>query len=154
MGNIRGGLTTIEEKSLGAIVKSGSRPIMDVLEYGEKPRGKGLYFMDSPGREPEFLTGVAAAGAQIILFTTGRGAPQGFPICPVIKICGNPETCSRLRDHIDVDVSGVFKGESTIEEEGEKVFNEVIEVASGKPTRAEKLGLLDDIEIYIKGPVI
>ena len=84
-GNIKGGLTTIEEKSLGAVIKSGSKIIDDFIEYGEQVRGGKLTVVDSPGREPELLTGLAAAGAQVIIFTTGRGAPQGYPICPVIK---------------------------------------------------------------------
>ncbi|MBW1783304.1 MAG: UxaA family hydrolase, partial [Deltaproteobacteria bacterium] len=88
-GNIKGGLTTIEEKSLGAIAKAGNAPIQAVYEYGEIPQEKGLVVMDSPGREPEILTGLAACGCNVIAFTTGRGAPQGFPFVPVIKITGN-----------------------------------------------------------------
>ena len=87
-GNIEGGLTTIEEKSLGAIAKVGNAVVQDVYEYGEVPRVKGLVVMDSPGREPEILTGLAAAGCNVIVFTTGRGAPQGFPFVPVIKVTG------------------------------------------------------------------
>ncbi|MBU2536584.1 MAG: UxaA family hydrolase, partial [Chloroflexi bacterium] len=101
-GNIAGGLTTIEEKSLGAIVKGGTRPIQDVYNYGERVRGKGLFVVDSPGREPEFLTVLAAAGAQVALFSTGLGVPQGFPFIPVIKVTGNPVTFQRLPDHIDM----------------------------------------------------
>lgn len=88
-GNIKGGLTTIEDKSLGAISKGGTKQIQGILEYGERPSIPGLFFMDSPGREIEFLTGVAAAGCQIILFSTGLGAPQGFPTVPVINISGD-----------------------------------------------------------------
>jgi altronate dehydratase large subunit len=84
IGNIKGGITTIEEKSLGAIAKSGSAPIQAVYEYGTVPKGKGIVIMDSPGREPEVLTGLASAGCNIIAFTTGRGAPQGFPFVPVL----------------------------------------------------------------------
>ncbi len=156
-GNIRGGLTTIEEKSLGAIVKGGTKPIEGFLEYGEEPQNPGLYFMNSPGREMEFLTGLASAGAQIILFTTGLGAPQGFPICPVIKVSGNPDTCRNLEEHIDVDVSQVTKGEEEIEEAGNRIFEEVVKVASGKKVKAE---ILDyerngvNSNIYAVGPVI
>lgn len=156
-GNIKGGLTTIEEKSLGAIVKSGTGVIEDVLEYGERPLKQGLYFMDSPGREMEFLTGVASAGCQVILFSTGLGAPQGFPIVPVIKISGNQNTCEHLREHIDVDVSTIIKGEEKIEEAGDRIFEEIVEVASGKRVKAE---LLDydrsgvNSDIYTKGPTI
>ena len=103
-GNIAAGLTTIEEKSLGAMVKTGSTPILDVFQYGERPpAGKGLFFVDSPGREPEILAALAAAGCQIILFATGIGAPQGFPFVPVVKICGNRKTVEKLVDFIDLD---------------------------------------------------
>jgi len=101
-GNIKGGLTTIEEKSLGAIIKSGSKIIDDFIEYGEQVKEGKLTVVDSPGREPELLTGLAAAGAQVIIFTTGRGAPQGYPICPVIKVTANPRTFERLNELIDV----------------------------------------------------
>ena len=93
-GNIAGGLSSIEEKTLGAIVKSGTRPIQGVLDYPEfVTNEKGLWIKDTPGREPEILTGMAATGAQFMMFSTGRGAPQGFPSMPVIKVCGNPNTC-------------------------------------------------------------
>ena len=109
-GNIKGGLTTIEEKSLGAIAKSGHSPIEAVYEYGVTPEQKGLVVMDSPGREPELLTGLAAAGCNLISFATGRGAPQGFPFVPVIKITGNRVTWDKLRDHMDIDVSSIMEG--------------------------------------------
>jgi altronate dehydratase large subunit len=114
-GNIRGGLTTIENKSLGAIVKGGTKPIQDVLGYGKSPPKPGLYFMDSPGREMEYLTGVVSAGAQIVLFTTGIGAPQGFPIAPVIKVTGNKHTYRKLEEYMDIDVSKIIEGEETFQ---------------------------------------
>lgn len=153
-GNIKGGITTIEEKSLGAICKTGSSKLVDVVCYGEVPSKKGLIFMDSPGREMEALTGFAAGGAQIILFTTGLGAPQGFPIVPVIKISGNPDVCIRLKEHIDVDLSSVFYGQESLNEAAQRLFNEIIEVASFKPTKAEILGYEKFFNIYVKGPVI
>ncbi|MCD6574281.1 UxaA family hydrolase [Candidatus Aerophobetes bacterium] len=156
-GNIRGGLTTIEEKSLGAIIKSGTKPINGVLEYGEQPSDCGLYFMDTPGREIEVLTGLASGGCQLILFTTGVGAPQGFPLCPVIKISGNKNTCLNLKEHIDIDVSTIISGEETIIQAGERIFREILEVASGKKVKAELLGYDKNginIDIYTKGPVI
>ena len=152
-GNIAGGITTLEEKSLGAIAKGGSRPLAGVLEYGERPEGRGLYFMDTPGREAEAVTGLVAGGAQVVLFTTGRGAPQGFPIAPVVKVCGNPRTCKLLGEHIDVDVSGVIEGGETVEGAGRRVLGELLEVASGKPTRAELLGCDLTIEIYAGAPI-
>lgn len=153
-GNIKGGITTIEEKSLGAICKIGSSKLVDVISYGEIPSKKGLIFMDSPGREMEALTGFAAGGAQIILFTTGLGAPQGFPIVPVIKISGNPDVCARLKEHIDVDLSPVFYGQESLDEAGQRLFNEILEVASYKHTKAETLGYEKFFNIYVKGPVI
>ena len=142
---------------MGAIVKSGTGIIQDVLEYGERPTKSGLYFMDSPGREMEFLTGVVAAGCQVVLFSTGLGAPQGFPIAPVIKISGNPNTCERLSEYIDVDVSSIIRGEEEIEMAGDRIFDEVIEVARGKKVKAEILGYDKhgvNSNIYTRGPVI
>jgi len=153
-GNIRGGLSTIEEKSLGAIIKGGSKPIQGVLDYGEKPEGKGLYIMVSPGREIEFLTGPVAGGAQIVIFTTGRGAPQGYPIAPVIKVCGNPRTSEKLSEHIDVDVSDVITENKTLEEAAEKLFEKLVKVASGEKTKAEVTGYDKTIDIYIRGIIL
>jgi altronate dehydratase large subunit len=153
-GNIRGGLSTIEEKSLGALVKGGSRPLQGVLEYGERPPGRGLYFMDSPGMEIVFLTGPAAGGAQVILFSTGLGAPQGFPLCPVIKVCGNRRTVSRLAEHIDVDVSPVLHGEESLDDAGDRLLQELVAVGSGQKTKAEILGLDATVDIYTQGSFV
>jgi altronate dehydratase large subunit len=153
-GNIKGGLTTIEEKSLGAIAKAGNAPIEAVYEYGVSPDVKGLVVMDSPGREPEILTGLAAAGCNVIAFTTGRGAPQGFPFVPVIKITGNKKTWEKLCDHMDIDVSQVIEGEETIAEAGQRIFREIIEIASGKATKAEVSGYTRSMDIYTIGPII
>jgi len=156
-GNIRGGLSTIEEKSLGAVVKSGTRPIVGALEYGEAPTGKGLYFMDSPGRELEFLTGLAATGCQVILFSTGLGAVQGFSLVPVIKVTGNENTACHLAEHIDVDVSGILRGEEELEQAGERLLREIVRVASGAEVKAEQLAYdvrAVNSSIYVKGPVL
>ncbi|MDD1769428.1 MAG: UxaA family hydrolase [Methanomassiliicoccales archaeon] len=153
-GNIKGGLSTIEEKSLGAAVKTGSRKIRRVIPYGSRITSKGLFMVDSPGREPEVLTGLVATGAQVVVFTTGRGAPQGFPFAPVIKITGNPKTAKELADHIDVDVSGILAGEETIEQAGCGILEMVMAVASGRRTRAETLGYEGSMNIYVTGPVI
>ena len=117
-GNIAGGITTIEEKALGAITKGGTAPIRDVYEYGEVPHGKGLFVVDSPGREPEHLTALAAAGAQVITFSTGRGAPQGFPFVPVIKVTGNAATFEKLKDHMDLNVAAILEGKETVNQMG------------------------------------
>jgi len=153
-GNIKGGLTTIEDKSLGAVVKSGTKAIDDVFEYGDKVTKKGLYIVDSPGREPEFLTAAAAAGAQIIIFTTGIGAPQGFPFVPVLKVTGNPNTYKKLYDHIDVYIEIPDKGEDKIKGAGEDIFNELKKIASGKKTKSEVLGYGQFSNIFTVGPVI
>jgi len=153
-GNIKGGLTTIEEKSLGAIAKAGNAPIMAVYEYGVVPLVKGLVIMDSPGREPELMTGLAAAGCNVIAFTTGRGAPQGFPFVPVIKITGNKITWDRLRDHMDMDVSSVIEGLETLPEASKRIFHEILEISSGKLTKAEILGYNKAMDIWTVGPVI
>jgi len=153
-GNIKGGLTTIEEKSLGAIAKAGVSPIQAVYEYGEIPKVKGLVVMDSPGREPEILTGLASSGCNVIAFTTGRGAPQGFPFVPVVKITGNSNTFKKLQDHMDLDVSGVMEGTESLPGAGRRIFLELLEVASGKLTKAEISGYTKAMDIYMTGPVI
>jgi len=139
-GNIAGGITTIEEKSLGSIMKGGGKTLQGVLDYGEIPKGKGLFFMDGPGRTPEAVTGLNAAGAQIIIFPTGGGSPGGSLISPVIKVTGNPQTAQRLRDHIDVDVSSIIRGEELLEKAGERIFQKLLNVANGELTKSETLG--------------
>lgn len=154
-GNIAGGLSTIEEKSLGAIMKSGTRPIQGVLAYPESAAGrKGLWIKDSPGREPEILTGMAATGAQCMLFSTGRGAPQGFPSMPVIKICGNPLTYERMANDMDVNAGTVIRGQTSVRDVGEAVFALMLEVLNGRQTKNEALGYFGSIDIHTLGPVI
>lgn len=153
-GNIEGGLSTIEEKSLGAAIKTGTHLIDGVVDYGNKIEASGLYMVDSPGREPEFLTGIAASGAHMMAFTTGKGAPHNFPFMPVVKITGNPRTASRMRSHIDVDVSMILKSSMTVQSAGEMILEEIMEVASGKVTKAEGMGYDESMNIYTTGPVI
>lgn len=156
-GNIEGGLTTIEEKSLGAIAKSGTKDIQGVLEYGDNPPDSGLYFMDSGAREMELLTGLGASGSHIILFSTGLGAPQGFPFCPVLKISGNGHTTEHICDHIDLDVSTIVEGTESIEQAGERIFQEVLKVASGAQVKAERIGYDNsgvNSDIYTTGPIV
>ncbi|MGI6631871.1 MAG: UxaA family hydrolase [Bacillota bacterium] len=153
-GNIRGGLTTIEEKSLGAISKSGTGKIKGVLEYGERPQSKGLFIMDSPGREPELLTGLAASGCSIVLFTTGRGALQGHPVVPVIKITGNERTAQHLASHMDVDVSAALTRHASLDEMADLIWSKIVDVASGTLTKAEIHGCGRFMNIYVKGPII
>lgn len=139
-GNILGGLTTIEEKSLGCIHKAGTSDICGVLSYGQPVEGKGLYVMDSPGQDIESITGMVAAGAQIVVFTTGRGSPTGSPIVPVIKVTGNPKTAISMGDHIDINCGTVIEGTETIDQCGNRIFHEIFEVSNGKLTCAETLG--------------
>lgn len=153
-GNIKGGLSTIEEKSLGSIAKAGSSPIQAVYEYGTRPTVHGLVVMDSPGREPEILTGLAAAGCNIIAFATGRGAPQGFPFVPVLKITGSRTAAEKMSDHIDINLSGVIDGTDTIPDAGKKVFDALIRVATGGMTKAEISGYTNSMDIFMHGPVI
>lgn len=153
-GNIKGGLTTIEEKSLGAIAKAGTALIQAVYEYGVRPKVSGLVVMDSPGREPEILTGLAAAGCNVIVFSTGRGAPQGFPFVPVIKITGSRTAALKMSDHIDMELSAVIDGGDTIPKAGQRIFEEAVRVASGAMTAAEISGYVNSMDIYMLGPVI
>ena len=154
-GNIAGGLSSIEEKSLGAIVKSGHRPIQGVLEYTDRITDqKGLWIKDTPGREPEILTGMSATGAQALTFSTGRGAPQGFCSMPVIKICGNPITYARMSHDMDLNAGRIITGEKTIEQVGEEAFEMLLKVLSGQMTKNEALSYFGSIDIYCLGPVI
>ena len=142
-GNIAGGITTIEEKSLGCIYKGGTTTLEEVIRYAFPPTGKGLVLMDTPGHDIDQLTGMMAGGSQIAVFTTGRGTPTGSPIAPVIKITGNAETYRKMKDNIDLNVSEILQGKETVKDAGKRIFEEVIAVASGRLTKAEKLGQRD-----------
>ncbi|NUB93364.1 UxaA family hydrolase [Haloterrigena sp. SYSU A121-1] len=142
-GNQEGGLTTIEEKSLGAIAKGGTTPIRDVVDYADPlPVGGGLVVMDTPGYDVESVVGKVAGGAQVIAFTTGRGSTTGNPIAPVIKVTGNPQTADRLANNMDVDASTVLDGES-VEAVGERVYETLLSVADGTRTEAERRGMAE-----------
>lgn len=138
--NIAGGLSTIEEKSLGGAKKSGSATIMDVIDYGEIPaKDSGLYMMYTPGHGSESITGIAAAGAQALVFSTGGGHTISHPIMPTIKITGNGTSYHQMQDTVDLDLSGILAGKITLEQAGEMIYNELIEVLSGKLTKTEIL---------------
>jgi len=139
-GNIEGGITTIEEKSLGCIYKAGKSPIQGVVDYAEPPRGKGLWIMDTPGHDVQSITGMVAGGAQVVLFSTGRGTPVGCPIAPVIKITGNPVTYERMKDNIDINAGTIILGLESVKEVGLRILNELFSVINGKMTKAEALG--------------
>lgn len=146
-GNMKGGLSTLEEKALGGIIKGGSSSINEVVRYGEIPANKGLIIMDTPGYDIESVTGMVAGGAQICVFTTGRGTPIGNPLVPVIKITGNKQTYEKMLDNMDLDMSGVITGEKTISECGEIILQELIDVCNGKYTKAESYGF-GELAIY------
>jgi altronate dehydratase large subunit len=153
-GNIRGGLTTIEEKSLGATHKGGERaPLEDVVGYSAPIRRKGLTVMDTPGLDVESVTGMVGGGAQVVVFTTGLGTPTGNPIAPVIKITGNARTARQMADNIDLDVSGIMDDSETLEASAGRLFDEILAVASGQPTAAETLGHRE-FAIHRRNPTI
>jgi altronate dehydratase large subunit len=153
-GNIRGGLTTIEEKSLGATHKGGERtPLADVVPYAGRITRKGLTVMDTPGLDVESVTGMVGGGAQVVVFTTGLGTPTGNPIAPVIKITGNARTAASMADNIDLDVSGVLDDRETLTAAAARLFDEVLAVASGKETATERLGFRE-FAIHRRNPTI
>jgi altronate dehydratase large subunit len=138
--NIEGGLTTLEEKSLGAIIKGGTRTIQEVIDYADRPTKKGLVIMNTPSAACESMTGLAGGGAHIIIFSTGRGNSVGAPVAPTIKVTGNPHTAAQMEEIIDVDVSVIITDGGAVEVAGEQVWQEVSNVASGKLTLCEILG--------------
>jgi len=149
--NIQGGLSTIEEKALGAVIKSGSRAIDGVLAIAEVPRSPGLYLMDGPSFSPESLTGFAASGAQIMLFTTGPGNSFVNMIAPTIKITAQPETAQRLIHQIDFDASAVLSRGESLEAEGERLMEKIGDVACGTLTWGEVLGEGLEVLTRIRG---
>lgn len=153
-GNIRGGLTTIEEKSLGATHKAGERSrLADVVPYASPIVQRGLTVMDTPGLDVESVTGMVAGGAQIVVFTTGLGTPTGNPIAPVIKTTGNARTAVSMADNIDVDVSGVITGTESLAAAADRLFENMLAVASGTPTASERL-LHREFAIHRRNPTI
>jgi len=153
-GNIRGGLTTIEEKSLGATHKAGERTrLEDVVGYAAPITKRGLTVMDTPGLDVESVTGMVGGGAQLVVFTTGLGTPTGNPIAPVIKVTGNARTAQTMADNIDVDVSAILTAGESFDAAARRLFSEVLEVASGRPTAAERLGHRE-FAIHRRNPTI
>lgn len=150
-GNIRGGLSSLEEKSLGAAYKAGSRPLQELIGYADTPSKKGLVWMDTPGQDIEQLTGMVAGGAQMVLFTSGRGTPTGSPIAPVIKIATNTRMFENMNDNMDVNAGTIIDGTESIEQVGERIFHELHQVANGKLTKAEILKQ-HDFGIWRIGP--
>jgi len=139
-GNKRGGLTTILEKSLGAVAKSGSAPLTDVYLFGEKIDKKGFVFMDSPGFDPCSVTGQIASGANLIVFTTGRGSVSGYMPTPCIKVATNSEMYARMSDDMDINCGDIVSGGATLNDKGRDIFETFIRIASGELTKSEELG--------------
>ncbi len=151
--NIVGGLTTIEEKSMGACKKSGSAPIVGYLEIAERPASTapGLYVMYGPGHGAESISSMAAAGCQVLVFNAGGGHTSSHPIMPTIKITGNATSYALMKDTVELDVSGVLRDEITLEQAGRMVFDEVVAVASGRLTKSEALKAHNSFAIHRVG---
>jgi altronate dehydratase large subunit len=136
-GNIEGGLTTIEEKSLGAAKKGGEGPISGVIGYAEQVPGPGLYIMDTPGQDIEQMVGMVAGGANLVAFTTGRGTPTGSAVAPCLKISTNSQIAERCPDLIDLDAGRILSGEATLESMGREIRERLVAVANGELTMSE-----------------
>ncbi|MFA3919459.1 UxaA family hydrolase [Ruegeria hyattellae] len=143
-GNKAGGLSTIFEKSLGAVAKSGSSPLVDVLLYGERLRERGLNFMDSPGFDPVSITGEVASGANLVAFTTGRGSCYGCKPVPSVKLATNSTMYARMEPDMDVNCGRVVDQELSVNELGQQIFDQLLRIASGEPTKSEALGVGDN----------
>ncbi len=143
-GNMEGGITTLEEKSLGCIHKGGHRPVNAVYDYAKQLKSKeGLVIMDTPGNDPSSVAAMIAGGCQVVVFSTGRGTPTGNPIAPVIKITANKLTYGRMKDNIDVDVSALLDDPDSLSEMADELVAEIAEIASGKQTKSESLGYME-----------
>lgn len=142
-GNKAGGITTLEEKSLGCIHKGGHRTISAVYDYAKQIEERGLVIMDTPGNDPSSVAAMVAGGAQIIVFTTGQGTPSGNPIAPVIKLTGNKETYANMIDNIDFDASPLIYGNKTLDQLSHELLEITVDTANGKMTKAESLGYME-----------
>lgn len=142
-GNKFGGLSTIDEKSLGCIRKGGTRPIVEVLEQAQRPTKRGALVMDTAGYDISSVTSMVAAGCNAIIFTTGRGTPTGNAIVPVLKVTANAQTFSRMEDNLDVNLSGILDGTLTIDGAGDLLLQKISDVLSGRLTKVEAYGFSD-----------
>ncbi|WP_437203076.1 UxaA family hydrolase [Planctomicrobium sp. SH664] len=144
VGNKKGGLTTIVEKSLGAIAKGGQAPLQAVYEYGEPVTKKGFVIMDTPGYDPASVTGIIAGGSNVVVFTTGRGSCLGVKPVPTIKVATNSLMYNRMVDDMDINAGTILDGEKTVEEVGHEIFESIVSVASGEKTKSEAQGIGDE----------
>ncbi|HUT12234.1 MAG TPA: UxaA family hydrolase [Thermoguttaceae bacterium] len=136
-GNIKAGLSTIEEKSLGSICKGGRSPIGQFVEYAAAPTRRGLVVMDTPGQDPESLCGMAAGGAGVMIFSTGMGTPLGHPVAPVIKVASNSAMAARMADYIDLDAGRILAGRP-MQHVADDLLRLLLEVCNGQPTKSER----------------
>lgn len=142
-GNKAGGLSTLDEKSLGCIRKGGTLPIVEVLDQAARPTKQGAIVMDTAGYDISSVTAMVAAGCNAVIFTTGRGTPTGNAIVPVLKVTANARTFKMMDDNIDVDLSGIIRGEKTYQECGETLLQDILDICNGKMTKAEVYGFSD-----------
>lgn len=143
-GNIAGGITTLEEKSLGCIHKCGHRPVNAVYDYAKQMKsGEGLVIMDTPGNDPASVAAMIAGGCQLVVFSTGLGTPTGNPVAPVIKLTANKVTYGKMKDNIDVDASALLESPEKLNEMADDLVREICEIASGKATKSESLGFIE-----------
>lgn len=152
-GNKEGGLTNIVEKSLGAVAKGGTSMLTEVLDYAERISSPGLVFMNTPGYDPVSLSGLAAGGANVFVFTTGRGSTTGFPTVPTIKVASNSATYQRMAADMDINAGKIADGEATVESVGREIFDAILRVASGERPASERLGHNEFVPWRI-GPVL
>ncbi len=142
-GNKAGGLSTLDEKSLGCIKKGGTRPIVEVLEQAVRPTKSGAIVMDTAGYDISSVTSMVAGGCNAVIFTTGRGTCTGNAIVPVLKVTANERTFKKMVDNMDIDLSPVMRGEKTIREAGREMLKDIQEICSGRLTKAEAYGFSD-----------
>ncbi len=153
-GNKNGGLTTIYEKSLGALAKAGTSPLVDVVDYAERVDTPGLVFMDTPGYDPTCTTGLVAGGANVLVFTTGRGSVLGLKPTPCIKVATNTPMYERMSDDMDLDAGPVLEGEP-VASAGRRIFELILDVASGQRTKSEQQGVgEEEFDPWQIGPVL
>jgi altronate dehydratase large subunit len=150
-GNMDGGMSSIQEKSLGCIVKGGTRTINQVVDYADVPAEKGLVLMDGPGYDTESMTGLAGGGAQLIVFTTGRGNPIGFPICPVIKVASTSRMYRAMEDDMDINAGAILEGKA-LSEVGDEIIGLIRRVINGEQTKAEINGQRGILCLYTMHP--